>query len=179
RHFEGPDLLGVLFAGDIGGADDGARRRPAGAHDDAGALVDDLAGLEPCVADGLVHGNVVPADARFHEAPRLAWDHALPLQLRLAVHLATEAQLGVSLGADDAGLALPQRGKDLLGAVSDRGNDAHAGDYHASHWQNPSSPHRAVALAARTASPCKQRLPHAVAGCSPASNSPTRRSEAV
>ena len=65
---------------------------PPGAHDDAGALVDDVAGLEAGVADGLVHGDVVPADAGLHEAARLARDHALPLEVRLAVHLAAETR---------------------------------------------------------------------------------------
>ena len=38
-HRERADALGPLAAGDVGALDDGARRRPAGAHDDAGALV--------------------------------------------------------------------------------------------------------------------------------------------
>jgi hypothetical protein len=41
--------------------------------------------------------------------------------------------LGVVLGAHDARLCLPQRREHLLGAVSDRGNDAHARHDHASH----------------------------------------------
>ena len=133
RHLERADLLGVLLAGDVGGAHDGPRRGSARAHDDAGALVHDIARLEARVADGLVHGDVVPAHARFHEAARLARDHAFPFDVRLAVHLAAEAELGVFLRAHDAGLRFPQRGDHLLGAVSDRGNDPHARHHHASH----------------------------------------------
>src|SRR4029079_14931553 len=98
-------------------------RGPARSHDDAGALVHDLAGLEASVADGLVHRDIVPAHAGFHEATRLARDHAFPFDVGLAVHLAAEAELGVFFRAHDAGLSFPQRGDHLLGAVSDRRND--------------------------------------------------------
>ena len=47
RHRERTDALRALGAGDVGGFDDGARRRAAGAHDDAGALVGDSVGSRP------------------------------------------------------------------------------------------------------------------------------------
>ena len=89
---KGPTFLGSFSRVDVGGAHDGARRGAARAHDDAGALVDDVARLEPGVADRLVHGDVVPADAGLHEAARLARDHGLPLEIDGAVHLAAEAR---------------------------------------------------------------------------------------
>ena len=75
---KGPTFLGSFSRVTSAARDDGARRGAAGAHDDAGALVDDVACLEAGVADRLVHGDVVPADARLHEAARLARDHAAP-----------------------------------------------------------------------------------------------------
>ena len=49
------------------------------------------------------------------------------------MHLAAEAELGIFVGLDDAGLRLAQRGEHLLGAVADGGHDAHAGDDHTFH----------------------------------------------
>jgi hypothetical protein len=49
------------------------------------------------------------------------------------MHLAAEAELGVFLGAHDAGPGLPQGSEHFLGVVSDRGNDTHARHDHASH----------------------------------------------
>ena len=100
----------------------------------------DVVRLEPGVADGLVHGDIVPAQARFHEAAGLARDHAFPFDVRLAVHLAAEAELGVFFRTHDARLCFPQRGEHLLGIVSDRGNDPHARHDHASHKTTLSSP---------------------------------------
>ena len=133
RHLEGADLLRVLLARHVGGAHDRAGGGAARAHDDAGALVDDVARLQPGIADRLVHGDVVPADPRLHEAARLARDHRLPFQLHRPVHLAAESELGVLLRAHDAGLALSERGQHLLGVVADRGDNPHAGHDHASH----------------------------------------------
>src|SRR5699024_12744918 len=45
--FRSADPLRSLGAGDVGGFDLRARRRAAGAHDDAGAHVGDVAGLQP------------------------------------------------------------------------------------------------------------------------------------
>ena len=135
-------------------------------------------GSEPGVANGLVHGDVVPADAGLHEAARLARDHRLPLEVDGAVHLAAKSELGVFVRAHDAGLGLPQRGQHLLGVVPDRGDDPHAGHDHASHATTSLRivvPH--LALDARTRARV-DRASHAAAGCSPASNNPTRRSVA-
>src|SRR5262249_17941864 len=95
RHLERPDLLGVLLARSIGGAHDGARRRTTRTHDDAGALALDGAFVEAGIADRLVHGDVIPAHARLHEATRFARDHAFPFDVRFAVHLAAEAEFDV------------------------------------------------------------------------------------
>ena len=77
RHGERPDPLRALGAGDVGGLDDGAGRRAARAHDDAGALVRDLVVLEAGVADRLLHGDVVPGGAAAVEAHGAAVDRLL------------------------------------------------------------------------------------------------------
>ena len=64
RHRERADALRALGARGVGGLDDGARRGPARAHDDAGALVGDVVLLEAGVADRLLHRDVVPGRCR-------------------------------------------------------------------------------------------------------------------
>jgi hypothetical protein len=44
------------------------------------------------------------------------------------VHLAAEAELGVFVGARDAGLRLAQARQHFLGVVADGRDDAHPGD---------------------------------------------------
>ena len=133
RHLERADLAWVLLARRVGGGDDGARRRAARAHDDAGALVDDVFFLKAGVADRLIHRNVVPADAVAHETARLARHLRFPVDVGGAVHLAAKTELGVFFGAHDARLRLAERREHFLAVVSDRGNDAHARDDHTSH----------------------------------------------
>ena len=55
------------------------------------------------------------------------------IERRRAVHLAAEAELGVFVGARDAGLRLAQARQHFLGVVADRRDDAHAGDDDPSH----------------------------------------------
>ena len=49
------------------------------------------------------------------------------------MHLAAEAELGIGLGLDDAGLRFAQGGEHLLGAVADGGHDTHPRHDHAFH----------------------------------------------
>ncbi len=74
-----------------------------------------FAGFEAGIADRLIHGDVVPGHAGVHEALRLARHHRFPVELRLAVNLALEAELGVFLRSGNAGFCLPQRGDHFLG----------------------------------------------------------------
>ncbi len=89
--------------------------------------------LKSCIADRLIHRNPVPTDARVHEALWLSRDHRFPLDFGLAVHLTLETKFGIFIGTGDAGLRLAQGSKYLLGVVSDRGNDSHAGNDDAPH----------------------------------------------
>ena len=116
----GPTRFGPLAAGGVGGLDDGAGRGAARAHDDAGALVGDFAFLEAGVADRLLHGDMVPGGAAAEEAHGAAVDRFARIERRRAVHLAAEAELGVLVGAHDAGLGLAQARQHFLGVVADR-----------------------------------------------------------
>jgi hypothetical protein len=78
----------------------------ARSHDDAGALVRNVLVLEPGVADRLVHRDVIPARADRVEAHRAAIDDRGRIERRRAMHLAAEAELGVLVGARNAGLRL-------------------------------------------------------------------------
>ena len=133
RHRERADALRPFGAGDVGGLDDGARRRPARAHDDAGALVGDFGGFEAGIADRLLHGDVVPGGAAAEKAHGAAIDRFARVERRRAVHLGAEAKLGIFVGAHDAGPRFAQRGQDFLGVVADGRDNAHSGDDHPPH----------------------------------------------
>ena len=109
RHREGADLLGSLGAGDIGGFDDGPGGGATRAHDDAGARVRDLVGLQAGVRDRLFHGDLRPAAAAAVEPQGTAIQHVFGSQRRSAVHLAAEAHFGIALGSDDAGFRGAER----------------------------------------------------------------------
>src|SRR5262249_22508343 len=127
------DLLGILLTRSVGGAHDGACGRSAGAHDDPGALADDVAFVETGIADCLVHGDVIPAHARLHEATRFARNHAFPFNMRRTVHLAAEAKCGVLGGGEDAGFASPEGATHLLGTIPEGGDAPHPRHAHAAH----------------------------------------------
>ena len=110
RHGERADPLRAFFAGDVGGGDDGAGRGAAGAHDQAGAFVLDLAVLEAGIRDRLLHGDIVPGGTVAHEAADPAVDGAVEVEMRFAMDLAAEAELGIIIGLDDSRLCFPQRG---------------------------------------------------------------------
>jgi hypothetical protein len=90
RHHIGADALGPLFARDVRGLDLVRGRRPAGAHDDAGAFVADLAHLQAGILDGLAHGDVAISGAIAHETPRLTVDMLVEIDLDGAVNVAAE-----------------------------------------------------------------------------------------
>lgn len=136
RYREGADALGaaVLQCG-FGRLDDGAGGGAARAHDDAGALIGDVAFAEARIGDRLVHGDVVPGGTLAQEAHRAAVDHGGGVERRRAPDLATEAVLGEGIGKADAGSGVMQRGLHLVGIVADRRHDAEACDYDTSHSQ--------------------------------------------
>ena len=74
RHRERADALRSLFRWCLRRLDDGARRRSARAHDDAGARVGDFVLLKSGVADRLLHGDVIPGGAAAEEAHGAAVD---------------------------------------------------------------------------------------------------------
>ena len=130
---KGPMRLGPLARGRVGRLDDGAGGGAAGADDQAGALVGDLGRGEAGVGDRLLHGDVGIGRAGGEEPRGPPVDQRFPVDGRRGVDLAAEAQLGIVRRRDDAGARLPQRGGDLLGAIADRRDDAHAGDHHSAH----------------------------------------------
>ena len=65
----------------------------------------------------------------------VAVHHLVEIDLEAAMHLRAEAQPDIVVGGDDAGTGIVQTGRDLLGIVADGGDDAEAGDNHASHDQ--------------------------------------------
>ena len=119
RHRERPDALGTLAAGDVGGLDDRARGRPAGAHDDAGALVGNICFLDAGIADRLLHGDVVPGGAAAEKPHGAAIDRLGRVECRRALDLAAETELGIFIRARDAGLGLAQARQDFLRVVAD------------------------------------------------------------
>ena len=117
-HRERTDPLGALLAGDVGGLHDRLDRRTARAHDQAGALVGDVAFLKPCIRNGLLHGHVGPASAFTHEAIGALVHMLGRIGLGTRVHLTLEAQLGVFRRSNDARLARFQAGRDFLCVVA-------------------------------------------------------------
>jgi len=128
RHRERTDPLRALAPRDVGGLDHGAGGRAARAHDDAGALVGNLVFLEAGVAQGLLHGDVVPGRAQPEEPHGAAVDGFLRIEPRRTVDLAAEPELGVFVGARNAGFRFPQARQHLLRVVADGRDDAHPGD---------------------------------------------------
>src|SRR5262249_41560072 len=91
--------LRPLLAGDVGRFDDGARRRPARAHDDPGPLVGHLVVLQAGVADRLLHRDMIPGRAAAEKAHRAPVYHLSPIEARGAMHLRAESHLGLLVGA--------------------------------------------------------------------------------
>jgi len=100
--------------------DDGARRRSARAHDDAGHLVGNFAVLEPGIADRLLHGDVIPGRAAAEEAHGATVDRLFRVKGWRSVHLTAKAELGIFIGARNARLGLAQARQNFLGVVADR-----------------------------------------------------------
>src|SRR5215468_10851566 len=134
----GSDALRPLAAGEVGRIGDGARGRSTRAHDDAGADIGDLRRLKPGILDRLLHGDVIPRGAVAEETHRAAVDHTGRIERGRALHLRTEAKLGIFLGTRDAGFGLVKARKHFLGVVSDGRDNAHPRD------DNP--PHVRLAL---------------------------------
>jgi hypothetical protein len=82
--------------------------------------VRDVALLEAGVADRLLHGDMVPGGAAAEKAHGAAIDRVLGVEAGGAVHLAAEAELGIFVGARNAGFGLVQARQHFLGVVADR-----------------------------------------------------------
>ena len=82
-------------------------------------VVGDFAGFEAGVADRLLHGDMVPGRAAAEEAHGAPVDGVAGFERRRAVHLAAKAELGIFVGAGDAGLRLAQARQNFLGVVAD------------------------------------------------------------
>jgi len=77
-----------------------------------------MARIEPGVADGLLHGDVIPGGAAPQETHRPPVDRLIRDQRGRAVHLAAKAKLRIFVGPRDSGLGLAQAGQDLLRVVA-------------------------------------------------------------
>ena len=114
-----PADLRATGARRLGRLDDHLGGRAARADDQAGLLVAHLVGREAGVGDRLLHGDVAEGRALGQEPRGAAVDHRLPVDVRLAVHLAAEAELGIFRRGRDAGPGLAQGGQDFVGVVAD------------------------------------------------------------
>ena len=132
-HGERPDAFRALLAGDVGGFDDGARRRAARAHQDARAWIRDLLGGEPGVADRLLHGEMCPSGSAAMKTHRPTVDVGHAVVGGRALDLATEAELAELLRRGNPRSCLAQRRKRRLRRVADGGDDPHPGHDDAPH----------------------------------------------
>ncbi len=130
---KGPTRLGPLVRVMSADSTMVAGRRAARAHDDAGARIGNVARLQPGIGDGLIHGDMVPGGAGGVKAHGAAVDDLFRIERRGAMDLAAEAEFGIFLGAHDSRSRRAQRGRDFLGIIADRGDNADAGDDDASH----------------------------------------------
>ena len=128
RHRERSDPLRALASGDVGRFDDGARGRPAGAHDDAGADVGHFLRRQSGILDRLLHRDVIPRRALAEEAHRAPVDDVGRIERRRALHLRAEAHLGIFTRARDPGFRLVKARKHFLGVISDGRDDTHPRD---------------------------------------------------
>jgi hypothetical protein len=82
--------------------------------------VGDFAVIEPGVANGLLHGDMVPGRPAAEKAHGAAVDRLFRIERGRTVHLASKAELGVPVGARNPGLGLTQARQNFLGVVADR-----------------------------------------------------------
>ena len=75
--------------------------------------------LQPGVADGLLHGEMIPRSSATQKTQGAAIDCVFGRERGRAVHLAPKTQLRIFLGTRNPGLGLAQACEDLLGVVSD------------------------------------------------------------
>src|SRR6185437_12001726 len=101
-HRERADALRTLGARGVGGFDDGARRRAARPHDDAGTLVGNVMRLEAGVLNRLLHGDMIPCRALGEKTHRAAIDHIGWIERRRTLYLRSESEFRVLLRTRDA-----------------------------------------------------------------------------
>ena len=134
RHRERSDALGRAFlAGDVGGVHDRRGGRSARSHDDAGALVDDVALLDAAVADRLLHRDVIPGGTLPEKAHGPTIDHAFDVDVGHAGDLTAKAMIGELLRARNPRLRFVQARQNFLRVVSDGRDDAHPCHDHSPH----------------------------------------------
>jgi hypothetical protein len=108
---KGPHPLGAfhwLGPGCVGRGDQGLRRGAARAHDEAGALVDDVLLLKPGIGNGLLHREEIVSRAVAHEASRTPVDRAFEIDFEASFHLTAEAHALIRLGFGNAGAGVVQ-----------------------------------------------------------------------
>src|SRR5690606_33461402 len=166
----GAGALDALLPYHVDGFDEFLPGYAAGAHDDAGAGVGYLLGLQGRVLDGPLHGDVGVGGGIAHEAQVLAVDELGGVQVDLAGDVAAQAHFPVGLLEADAGTPGAQCLGDGLLVMAYAGNHAHSSDNGTSHGGLLEMA-GAVALACQ----CTQY----VQKLSVEVNSPTRRSLAL
>ena len=139
RDHERPHPLGrAFFDHDLVGIEEVRGRRPARAHDQAGARIGDIAFFQPGICDRLLHGDEVIGRTRTHEAQVALVDMVFQHDLGHAVDLAAKAVLGIFRRENDAGSARLQAFGDFLGIVADGRDDPQPGDDDAAHARSSS-----------------------------------------
>jgi len=123
----------LSLRGDVRRFDDGFRRRSAGAHNDAGHRVADLAFAQARLFQRLFHGDVIPRGAFAHETACAPVQHFLVVDAGTGGNLTFEAMFGKARIMGDAGTAFVKGVFDFLDIGADGGDRTHAGDHHSPH----------------------------------------------
>jgi len=104
----GARALDALFPHHVDGFNKLFTGNTAGAHDNAGAGVGYLLGLEGRILDGALHGNVGVGGGVTHETQMLAINEVGGIEVDLPGNIAAQPHLPVFLLEEDAGAARPQ-----------------------------------------------------------------------
>src|SRR5690606_25738286 len=90
------------------------------------------------VVQGLLHGDVVEGRGVAHEAPELAVDQRLLVQVDdRPADLAAKTHVSIFFAETDAGTAVFKTLQHRLPVVADGGDDADAGDDYPAHCSGP------------------------------------------
>ena len=129
----GSDPLGAFFPRRVRGPDQVRGRCPAGADDNARALVRDIGLFQPRISDRLFHGQIVEGRAVAHKAQRLAVDMFGQIDFQRTRHLAAELIFRIFRRRHNTGAAGVQRRRYFFLVITNRGDDPQSGDNDPTH----------------------------------------------